>query len=83
MLALFLQPSRIGEALSLLVALTGCQALETGADYVRDVAGRHPVVTGVGTAILVGGNVYAVDHHSRHESREVEPERPVCGRGAC
>lgn len=49
-----------------LLTLSGCATLETGADHVRDFAGRHPVVTAVGTAVVVGGVVYALDHHGHH-----------------
>ena len=50
-------------SLALVLSLSGCATLETGADHVRDFAHKHPVVTGVATAVVIGGAVVALDHH--------------------
>jgi hypothetical protein len=52
--------------LALVLGLTGCATIENGADHVRDFAVRHPVVTAVGTAVVIGGAVAALDHHGHH-----------------
>ena len=75
--------ARISIAFSFLT-IAGCSTLETAADHTRDFSARHPVITAVGAAIVVGGAVAAIEaghHHS--ETHPVGPERPVCGRGPC
>lgn len=52
---------------ALTTSFTGCATIENGADHVRDFAVRHPVVTAVGTAVVVGGVVYALDHHHHRD----------------
>jgi hypothetical protein len=53
--------ARISIAFSLLTT-AGCSTLETAADHAHDFAARHPVAVAVGTAVIVGGAVYALDH---------------------
>ena len=69
----------------LLVLFTGCATIEDAADHAHDFAARHPVAVAVGTAIVVGGAVAAIEaghHHS--ESNPAGPKRPGgCGYGPC
>lgn len=51
-------------SLALASCLTACATLETGADHVRDFAVRHPIVTAVGAALIVGGVAASLDHHA-------------------
>jgi hypothetical protein len=60
-----------------LLALSGCSTLETASDHAHDFAARHPVAVAVGTAIVVGGAVYALDHRRGDDHR---PERIARGR---
>jgi len=59
--------------LTTIACLSGCATLENGADHVRDFAVRHPVVTAVGTAVVIGGVVYALDHHHHSEPPASRP----------
>ena len=53
-------------SLALILSLAGCSTLETAADHTRDFAKAHPVIVGVGAAVVVGGIVYGLDHHHDH-----------------
>lgn len=76
---------RVLVTLTLILTLTGCASLENAADHAHDFAVRHPIATAIGTAVVVGGAVAAIEagHHHRHHEPAVGPERPTCGRTAC
>jgi len=63
-------------SLALALSLAGCATLENAADHTRDFAERHPIVTGVATAVVVGGVVYALDHHHDHSSPNSARQSP-------
>jgi hypothetical protein len=58
--------SRLWMSAALVLTLSGCATFEDAADRARTFATQHPVVTGVATAVVVGGVVYALDHHGHH-----------------
>jgi hypothetical protein len=51
-----------------LLFVSGFATLEAGADRARKFPARHPVVTAVGAAVVVGGAVALSRHHSAGES---------------
>lgn len=68
---------RLSSLALVLLMFAGCATLENAADHTRDFASRHPVVTAVGTAVVVGGVVYALDHH-HHDHAPTSVQQSPC-----
>lgn len=72
------RPALLALLLTLSTTLAGCAPLELAADHARDFAARHPVAVAVGTAVIVGGAVYALDHRRRDDHVAPRIARSPC-----